>query len=110
MKSSKIINRIAIYSQSATPLNTDDSKGQPKLIAVGPNKLVIEQYFLKIDKHLILLQTRDIIKAIDYLFKAHYAFHIKYDGVLQNFLNTTLIFTKYLINVLTKLLKHFYKN
>lgn len=84
-RSTNIIKKLIIYTQSATPLNTDDSKSQPKLIAVGPNKLAIEQYFLKIDKHLILLQTRDIIKAIDYLFKAHYAFHIEYDGDLHNF-------------------------
>lgn len=73
------------FSQSGTPLHTNENKGQPKLIAVGPNKLAIDQYFLKIDKHLILLETKDVIKAFDYLFKAHYAFHIEYDEDLKNF-------------------------
>jgi len=73
------------FSQSATPLHTDENKNQPKLIAVGPNKLAIDQYFLKVDTNLILLPTTDIIKAIDYLFKAHFVFHTEYDGDLKNF-------------------------
>ncbi|XP_067206229.1 uncharacterized protein [Linepithema humile] len=84
-KTKNIIKKLIIYIQSATPLNIDENKSQPKLIAVGPNKLAIDQYFLKIDKNLILLPTKDIIKAVDYLFKAHYVFHIKYDVDLQNF-------------------------
>ncbi|KAL6265771.1 hypothetical protein P5V15_002582 [Pogonomyrmex californicus] len=75
----------AAREKNATPLHIDENKTQPKLIAVGPNKLAIDQYFLKIDKHLILLPTKDIIKAIDYLFKAHYVFHTEYNGDLKNF-------------------------
>lgn len=55
------------------------------LIAVGPNKLAINQYFLKIDKNLMLLETKDITEAVDHLFKAHFVFHVEYDTDLQNF-------------------------
>jgi len=54
------------------------------LIAVGLNKLTTNQYFLKID-NLILLETKDITEVVDYLFKAHFVFHIEYDTDFKNF-------------------------
>lgn len=64
--------------------SNDDIK-QPRLIIVGPNKVAPEQYFLEVDRKLILLSTDDTIKAIDYLFKAYYVFHLEFDNDLKNF-------------------------
>lgn len=58
---------------------------QPRIVAVGPNKIAPEQYFLEVDKKFLLLPTNDIIKLIDYLFKAHYVFHLEFDNDLKNF-------------------------
>lgn len=66
-------------------MRSNENVNQPRIIVVGPNKVAPEQYFLEVDKKFILLPTNDIIKSIDYLFKAHYAFHVEFENDLKNF-------------------------
>lgn len=66
-------------------MRSNENVNQPRIIVVGPNKVAPKQYFLEVDKKFILLPTNDIIKSIDYLFKAHYAFHVEFENDLKNF-------------------------
>lgn len=74
------------FLQAGTPLKADkEITKQPQLIAVGPNKSAIDQYFLAIDTSFLLLPVKDVLGAVDFLFKAYHVFHTEYDKDLQNF-------------------------
>lgn len=52
---------------------------------MGSSKSVISQYHISIDYHCISLKVKNIIEAIDSLFKAHYVFNVEFDLELKNF-------------------------
>ncbi|XP_071554010.1 uncharacterized protein [Temnothorax nylanderi] len=85
-KANNIVRKLIAFVQNGTPLHSNENVNQPRLILVGPNKIAPEQCFLEIDKKFILLPTNNIIKSIDYLFKAHYVFHVEFENDLKNFL------------------------
>lgn len=59
---------------------------QPYLIAVGPNKSAISEFFVVVDKQLICLSPNiDFLHAFDLLFKTFYIFNIEFDLNLENF-------------------------
>ncbi|XP_036141504.1 uncharacterized protein LOC118647448 isoform X2 [Monomorium pharaonis] len=84
-KANNIVKKLIVFVQNGTPLHSNENVNQPRLVVVGPNKIAFEQCFLEIDKKFILLPTNDIIKSIDYLFKAHYVFHVEFENDLKNF-------------------------
>lgn len=65
-------------------LNRDKNES-PGLIAIGSHKLAIDQYFLAIEDFFLLLPTKNVIEAIDFLFKAHYVFNTAFDNNLLSF-------------------------
>ncbi|KAH0564077.1 hypothetical protein KQX54_009045 [Cotesia glomerata] len=86
-KTKSIIDKLLIFRPVGTPLQVKSSANstQPKLLAVGPNKNTISQYHISIDNNCISLKVKDIVEAIDLLFKAHYVFNVKFDPDLKNF-------------------------
>lgn len=83
-----------IYFQSNTPReNYTFTSQQPFLIAVGPNKSAISQYFLSIDGRLINIPLEfSFIEAFDLMFKAFYIFNLQFDYDLENFYKFLSIF------------------
>lgn len=57
---------------------------EARIIATGPNKDDIDSYFIEIDK-LISLPVKDIITAVDYLFKCRFVFDTHFEADLQSF-------------------------
>ncbi|XP_044005499.1 uncharacterized protein LOC122850413 [Aphidius gifuensis] len=82
-----IVTKLIFFQKSGTPLQSPLNQGrsQPKLIAIGPSKRAIHQYYIEIDNKFILLQTINVVEAISYLFKAHYVFHVDFHSDLKNF-------------------------
>ncbi|RXN31317.1 hypothetical protein ROHU_017098 [Labeo rohita] len=69
------------------------SVAQPYLLAVGPQKNSIHQYFIILDRHAIPCKSTSSLGAIDELFKAHFVFGTSYNIMLHNmytFIQTTV--------------------
>ncbi|KAK0157299.1 hypothetical protein PV328_011057 [Microctonus aethiopoides] len=81
-----IIKKLIKFKKAGTPIQVaDEEKSQPRIIAVGPNKQAVNQFYIEIDKTFILLPVNDMLRATDYLFKAQYAFNTEFDADLKNF-------------------------
>ncbi|KAJ8048619.1 hypothetical protein HOLleu_01001 [Holothuria leucospilota] len=66
---------------------------QPYLLALGPTKKSISQYFIVVDHIALPCPARDALGAFDVLFKSHYVFGLHYSKHLLNFwtfLQTTI--------------------
>lgn len=61
-------------------------KKSPFIIGIGDTKNKIHQFMIVLDGNLIPLSTKcNILDAIDYVFKLHFIFEIKYDHNLRLF-------------------------
>ncbi|XP_058627987.1 uncharacterized protein LOC131538126 isoform X2 [Onychostoma macrolepis] len=66
---------------------------QPYLLAVGPQKNSVHQYFIVLDQHAIPCKSTSSLGAFDELFKAHFVFGTSYNIMLHNmytFIQTTV--------------------
>ncbi|KAK2845983.1 hypothetical protein Q7C36_010837, partial [Tachysurus vachellii] len=66
---------------------------QPYLLAVGPQKNSVHQYFIILDQHAIPCKSTSSLGAFDELFKAHFVFGTSYNIMLHNmftFIQTTV--------------------
>lgn len=69
------------------------ASAQPYLLAVGPQKNSVHQYFIILDQHPIPCKSTSSVGAFDELFKAHYVFGTSYNTLLHNmytFIQTTV--------------------
>ncbi|KAI2646880.1 N-acetyldiaminopimelate deacetylase [Labeo rohita] len=56
---------------------------KPYLLAVGPQKNLIHQYFIVLDRHAIPCNSTSSLGAVDELFKAHFVFGTSYNIILH---------------------------
>lgn len=74
-------------------LDAITSSTQPYLLAVGPQRNQISQYFIILDKTAIPCMSNSSLSAFDELFKAHFVFGTAYHNMLYNmftFIQTTI--------------------
>ncbi|KAL0148101.1 hypothetical protein M9458_056571 [Cirrhinus mrigala] len=66
---------------------------QPYLLAMGPQKNSVHQYFIVLDRHAIPCKSTSSLGPFDELFKAHFVFGTSYNIMLHNmytFIQTTV--------------------
>lgn len=66
---------------------------QPYLLAVGMKRSAIHEFFIILDKQVILCKATSSLGAFDELFKAHFVFATMYNHMLHNmytFIQTTI--------------------
>ncbi|RXN38379.1 serine threonine- kinase pim-1-like protein [Labeo rohita] len=71
---------------------------QPYLLAAGPWKSSVHQYFIVLDRHAIPCKSTSSLGAFDELFKAHFVFGTSYNIMLHN-MYTFIQITVYNIDV-----------
>lgn len=58
---------------------------QPIILAVGPNKGAIEEYFIILDNEILPSEENDIVSTLDLLFKIHFVFNLQFETNLKGF-------------------------
>lgn len=86
-KGDNIFEKLIVFVKSNNAIEQPKVISElPILIAVGPVKKTILQYFLKIDGQLLPTKNNcTSIEAFDYLYKAHTVFDCSYDWELRTF-------------------------
>lgn len=87
VKADNVLDKLIVYLKTNNALTDVKSDyGHPILVAVGPVKNTILQYFIKIEGQLLPTKSNCTpMEAFDYLYKAHVAFDCKYDWELKSF-------------------------
>lgn len=87
IKARNVFDKVIVFVKANNALSEIESNSEhPVLLAVGPVKSTILQYFIQIGGK--LLPTKNNItpvEAFDYLYKAHIAFECNYDWELKSF-------------------------
>lgn len=74
-------------------LITVEGKPQPYLLATGTTEAQVHNFYIVLDRKLLLCQSYTSLGAFDELFKSHFVFGLKYDDALSSlytFLQTTV--------------------
>jgi len=89
--------QFAWSSQSGTNieehLRNITASAQPYLLAVGPQKKSVHQFYIILDQHAIPCKSTSSLGAFDELFKSHFVFGTSYNTMLHNmytFIQTTV--------------------
>lgn len=77
------LEKLIIYYKKAEEFVSTST--QPQLIATGPNKKAISNFFVSIDGKLIPVPVSKIDNAIDFIFKTHFVFDVEYEKSLISF-------------------------
>lgn len=87
VKADNVFDKIIVFLKTNNPVNDVKSNfGHPILVAIGPVKNTILQYFIRIEGHLLPTKSNCTpMEAFDYLYKAYIAFDYKYDWELKSF-------------------------
>ncbi len=87
VKARNVFDKLIVFLKSNNAVNESRSNSShPILVAVGPVKNTILNYFISIGGQLIPTKSNCTpIEAFDYLYKAHVAFDCKYDWELKSF-------------------------
>lgn len=97
VSASQAENHLVVFKKSGTNIEEHlqdiSANAQPYLLAVGPQKDSIHQFFIILDQHAIPCKSTSSLGAFDELFKAHYVFGTSYNTMLHNmytFIQTTV--------------------
>lgn len=82
-----LLLNIFLFLQTGIPLDDIvNPTEQPFLIAIGPNRSAIAQYYISVDgKTLPIEKNSSFINALDILFKCHFVLNVKFDSFLKSF-------------------------
>ncbi|XP_051512255.1 uncharacterized protein LOC127416755 [Myxocyprinus asiaticus] len=96
-KVSQAEKHLVVFKKSGTNIEEHlrdiTASAQPYLLAVGPQKNSVHQYFIVLDQHAIPCKSTSSLGAFDELFKAHFVFGTSYNTMLHNmytFIQTTV--------------------
>ncbi|XP_076137860.1 uncharacterized protein LOC143121386 [Alosa pseudoharengus] len=88
---------LVVFKKSGTSvqehLDAIRTSTQPYLLAVGPKKSELHQFFIVLDQNAIPCRSTSSLGAFDELFKAHFVFGTLYNSMLHNmfvFIQTTV--------------------
>lgn len=85
-KAKNIFEKLIIFVKTNNPIETSSISEVPVLVAVGPVKKTILQYFLKFGGQLLPMKENcTSIEAFDCLYKAHTVFNCPFDWELKTF-------------------------
>ncbi|XP_056128018.1 uncharacterized protein LOC130105842 [Rhinichthys klamathensis goyatoka] len=97
VSASQAEKHLVVFKKSGTNieehLRNITASAQPYLLAVGPQKKSVHQYFIILDQHAIPCNSTSSLGAFDELFKAHFVFGTSYNTMLHNmytFIQTTV--------------------
>ncbi|XP_039520696.1 uncharacterized protein LOC120474475 isoform X3 [Pimephales promelas] len=97
VSASQAEKHLVVFKKSGTNieehLRNITASAQPYLLAVGPQKKSVHQYFIILDQHAIPCKSTSSLGAFDELFKAHFVFGTSYNTMLHNmytFIQTTV--------------------
>lgn len=86
IKAKNVFEKLIVFVKTNNPIDTSSISDLPVIVAVGPVKKTILQYFLKIDGQLLPMKENcSSIEAFDNLYKAHTVFNCSYDWELKTF-------------------------
>lgn len=97
VSASQAEKQLVVFKKSGTNIEEHlreiTAIAQPYLLAVGPQKNSVHQYFIVLDQHAIPCKSTSSLGAFDELFKAHFVFGTSYNIMLHNmytFIQTTV--------------------
>ncbi|XP_067300880.1 uncharacterized protein [Pseudorasbora parva] len=96
VSASQAEKHLVVFKKSGTNIEEhlrDITSAQPYLLAVGPQKNSVRQFFIILDQHAIPCKSTSSLGAFDELFKAHFVFGTSYNTMLHNmytFIQTTV--------------------
>lgn len=97
VSASQAEKHLVVFKKSGTNIEEHlqdiTASAQPYLLAVGPQKKSVHQYFIILDQHAIPCKSTSSLGAFDELFKAHFVFGTTYNSMLHNmytFIQTTV--------------------
>nr|XP_055035025.1 uncharacterized protein LOC129422902 [Misgurnus anguillicaudatus]XP_055035026.1 uncharacterized protein LOC129422902 [Misgurnus anguillicaudatus] len=97
VSASQAERHLVVFKKSGTNieehLRNITGSDQPYLLAGGPQKNAVHQYFIILDQHAIPCKSTSSLGAFDELFKAHFVFGTNYNTMLHNmytFIQTTV--------------------
>ncbi|XP_067257291.1 uncharacterized protein [Chanodichthys erythropterus] len=97
VSASQAEKHLVVFKKSGTNieehLRNITASAQPYLLAVGPQKNAVHQFFIVLDQHAIPCKSTSSLGAFDELFNAHFVFGTSYNTMLHNmytFIQTTV--------------------
>ncbi|XP_051726505.1 uncharacterized protein LOC127499874 isoform X2 [Ctenopharyngodon idella] len=97
VSASQAEKHLVVFKKSGTNIEEHlrdiTASAQPYLLAVGPQKNSVHQFFIVLDQHAIPCKSTSSLGAFDELFKAHFVFGTSYNTMLHNmytFIQTTV--------------------
>ncbi|KAM9435778.1 uncharacterized protein Hap1MRO34_008942 [Clarias gariepinus] len=97
VSASQAEKHLVVFKKSGTNIEEHlreiTAVAQPYLLAVGPQKNSVHNYFIVLDRHAIPCKSTSSLGAVDELFKAHFVFGTSYNLMLHNmytFIQTTV--------------------
>lgn len=95
IKAKNVVDKLIVFVKSNHPIDQTETISElPILIAIGPVKKTVLQYFLKFGGQLFPLKENSTsVEAFDCLYKFHSVFNCSYDWELKTFYD----FLKYFI-------------
>ncbi|XP_039521452.1 uncharacterized protein LOC120474899 [Pimephales promelas] len=97
VSASQAEKHLVVFKKSGTNieehLRNITASAQPYLLAVGPQKKSVHQFYIILDQHAIPCKSTSSLGAFDELFKSHFVFGTSYNTMLHNmytFIQTTV--------------------
>ncbi|XP_048054444.1 uncharacterized protein LOC125273289 [Megalobrama amblycephala] len=97
VSASQAEKHLVVFKKSGTNieehLRNITASAQSYLLAVGPQKNAVHQFFIVLNQHAIPCKSTSSLGAFDELFKAHFVFGTSYNTMLHNmytFIQTTV--------------------